>query len=252
MININLLERKWLNYKFKKILIFNIFVILTIIISLILYIYLFLFENNFLNKIMTKTSQTFTINNDKVEENLAQSKIIEKEKIKERKREEERIKKEKIKEEIIKEEKIKQEIREKEIIESVKNIKKIRKPYTPPAVQEKDIEKKEKKNFNIRINSKNFIFHMKKRFKSNKNPQIALTIANFYFNKKDYYRSGYWALVANKIDRRLDESWIIFAKSKVKLGKKKEALRILNSYYHNNPSALILTLIGNIKSNTLF
>jgi hypothetical protein len=58
-------------------------------------------------------------------------------------------------------------------------------------------------------------------------------------------------LSANKLDKNLDESWLLFAKSKAKLGKKQEAINILASYYKKSESAKAKVLIGQIKTGKI-
>jgi len=60
-----------------------------------------------------------------------------------------------------------------------------------------------------------------------------------------------WALSANKLNNSLEESWLLFAKSKAKLGKKKEALKILVSYYKKSNSIKAKRLIGQIQTGRI-
>jgi tetratricopeptide (TPR) repeat protein len=58
----------------------------------------------------------------------------------------------------------------------------------------------------------------------------AIKIATIYFNKKMYNNCIEWAKKANNINAEDEESWLLYAKSLVKLGKIKEAKKLLDSY----------------------
>ena len=56
----------------------------------------------------------------------------------------------------------------------------------------------------------------------------------------------------NDINKDDPDGWIIFAKSKAKLGQKKDALRVLEAYENKSPdNKEIQALISAIRSNTL-
>ena len=93
----------------------------------------------------------------------------------------------------------------------------------------------------------NYIETIKQKFSKSNKPREALLLAKAYYKDGKYKASEKWALTANKLDNSLAESWFIFAKSKVKLGKKREALKILVSYYKKNHSSKAKELIGQIK-----
>jgi tetratricopeptide (TPR) repeat protein len=97
----------------------------------------------------------------------------------------------------------------------------------------------------------NYITTMEAKFLRSKNPREAVLLAKAYYNKKNYKESEKWALSANKINSSLDESWLIFAKSKAKLGKRKEALSVLVSYYKKSHSSKAKALIGQIKTGKI-
>jgi hypothetical protein len=107
------------------------------------------------------------------------------------------------------------------------------------------------KKINFKSTSANYIQIMKQKFSKSKNPRDALLLAKAYYKKHQYRASEEWALSANKLDSKLEESWLLFAKSKAKLGKQKEALRILVSYYKKSHSSKAKRLIGQIKTGRI-
>jgi tetratricopeptide (TPR) repeat protein len=107
------------------------------------------------------------------------------------------------------------------------------------------------KKINMTTSSINYIETIKQKFIKTKKPREALLLAKAYYAKKEYSKSEEWALRANKLNSQLDESWLMFAKSKVKLGKRDEALKILVSYYRKTHSSTAKALIEKIKTERL-
>jgi len=107
------------------------------------------------------------------------------------------------------------------------------------------------KKIHFTSTSSNYIALMKQKFSKSKSPRDALLLAKAYFKKHQYSASEEWALSANKLDNSLEDSWLLFAKSKAKLGKKKEALKILVSYYKKSHSLKAKRLMGQIKTGRI-
>jgi tetratricopeptide (TPR) repeat protein len=107
------------------------------------------------------------------------------------------------------------------------------------------------KKINLNASSVNYIETMKNKFLKSKKPREALLLAKAFYTKGEYRESEKWALTANKLDSSNDESWHIFAKSKLKLGQKNEALKILSSYYKKSHSSKTKALIVKIKTGRL-
>ena len=87
-----------------------------------------------------------------------------------------------------------------------------------------------------------------RRFKKNNNPALSLFIAKRYYAIEDYEKSYNYALITNDIDSNIEQSWIIFAKSLVKLHKKQKAIKILNKYINHTHSHSAKLLLDNITS----
>jgi len=113
------------------------------------------------------------------------------------------------------------------------------------------LDSRKLKKINMTTTSVNYIETIKKKFISTKKPREALLLAKAYYAKRDYIQAEEWALRANKLNNKLDESWLLFAKSKAKLGKRDEALKILVSYYRKSHSSSAKALIEKIKTGRL-
>ncbi len=87
-----------------------------------------------------------------------------------------------------------------------------------------------------------------RRFKKNKNPTLSLFIAKKYYSLGEYQKSYNYALMTNEIDKDIEESWLIFAKSLVKLGQHELAVATLKSYLSSKNSTTAKTLLSKIES----
>jgi len=102
----------------------------------------------------------------------------------------------------------------------------------------------EKRLINIkREDSYKNIADVIKRFKKNNNPALSLFVAKKYYELGEYNKSYNYALVTNNINNKIESSWLIFAKSLVKLNKKDKAVKILKDYIktsHSNSAKILL------------
>jgi len=90
---------------------------------------------------------------------------------------------------------------------------------------------------------------VEQRFLKSHDIDDAFFLAKSYFNKEDYTKSAYWALETNKLDESHEESLLIFAESKVKLGNKSEGISILKRYIRKTNSNPAKDLLYKIQSN---
>ena len=117
---------------------------------------------------------------------------------------------------------------------------------------EQDISKpiiKKKKVSIIKISSSNAYRDVEKRFKRFHNINDSMFLANMYYKRKNYRKAIYWAMQTNKLDKNIEESWLIFAKSKVKLGKKNEAISVLKAYIKRSNSYEARKLLKKIMNS---
>ena len=89
---------------------------------------------------------------------------------------------------------------------------------------------------------------LKKEFKTKRSSDLALLIAKRYYAKKDYKNTIVWSLLANDIDPSNEESWLLFAKAKYKLGEKNAAMRALQSFINLYNSKQAKTLLREFQS----
>ena len=87
-----------------------------------------------------------------------------------------------------------------------------------------------------------------KRFQSNKSPALSLFIARKYYEFGDYSQAYNYALTTNQLNKKIEKSWIIFAKSLVKLHKKKDSIKILTQYINASHSNNAMILLNDIKT----
>jgi len=87
------------------------------------------------------------------------------------------------------------------------------------------------------------------RFRQSRDIDDALFLAKSYYKKGNYAKAEHWALETNKVDENIEESLLIFVKSKVKLGRKNEAIGILMSYVNKTDSIEAKNLLYKIKND---
>jgi tetratricopeptide (TPR) repeat protein len=85
------------------------------------------------------------------------------------------------------------------------------------------------------------------RFSKNNNPALSLFIAKKYYEMQNYHQSYNYALITNRINDNIEASWIVFAKSLVKLGRRDEAIKTLKSYFEYSKSTQAKTLLEEIE-----
>lgn len=87
-----------------------------------------------------------------------------------------------------------------------------------------------------------------KRFNINKNPALSLFIAKKYYQLNEYENAYNYALATNNIDSNIDESWIIFSKSLVKLNQKDKAIQTLEQYISYSKSQNAKMFLDDLKT----
>lgn len=87
-----------------------------------------------------------------------------------------------------------------------------------------------------------------KRFQKDKNPALSLFLAKKYYELGDYKNASNYALVTNKMNKDIEDSWLIFTKSLVKLNQKEKAVEILTKYVNSSKSNNAAVLLNEIQS----
>ncbi len=117
------------------------------------------------------------------------------------------------------------------------------------------LSKHVKKKIHIEVidagSKKNSLKEVEKRFRLAPDTDDSLFLARSYYKKRNYKKTEYWALQTNKLNDNIEESWLLFAKAKVKRGHRNEAIRILNAYVKRTNSAEAKVLLSKIKKGRL-
>ncbi len=107
-----------------------------------------------------------------------------------------------------------------------------------------------KKKIFIQVNEVVSIKSLKKRFYQTNSPTYAIMISKRYYEKKRYKESLKWSLIANELDSSNEDSWIMFAKSKVKLNQKKDAIDALSEYLRSYDSQRAESILQELIKRT--
>lgn len=89
-----------------------------------------------------------------------------------------------------------------------------------------------------------------RRFKDTSDPNLGLFIARYYYAQSNYNEAYNFALKTNNLNTKMDESWIIFSKSLVKLGKVDQAKKTLKLYIAESNSDTARALLDSIEQGT--
>lgn len=86
---------------------------------------------------------------------------------------------------------------------------------------------------------------------STTNINESLSLAQKAYNRGDYDSAIKWSLNSNELDKNNVDSWIIFAKSNYKKGKKDDALFALETFNKKKPTKQVQDIINQMKSGNL-
>lgn len=91
---------------------------------------------------------------------------------------------------------------------------------------------------------------LERRFKESSNPNLGLFIARYHYDHGNYSEAYNYALKTNTLNNKIEESWIIFAKALVKLGKTDQAKKTLQVYIGESGSDTARSLLNTIEQGT--
>ncbi len=91
------------------------------------------------------------------------------------------------------------------------------------------------------------IHEMEDRFKNNNSPYVGLYIARYYYDHGNYNEAYNYALKTNALNNSMEESWLLVAKSLVKLGKTDQAKRALQVYVSQSNSERARNLLDSLE-----
>ncbi len=86
------------------------------------------------------------------------------------------------------------------------------------------------------------------RFNRNNDPKLASYIAQSYYKKGNYKEAVRWSVTANSLDPAGEESWITFARAKVKLGERDEAIKALRVYLNQYSSRKVRSYLRRLEA----
>ncbi|MFA5233353.1 MAG: hypothetical protein WC390_03055 [Sulfurimonas sp.] len=139
-----------------------------------------------------------------------------------------------------------------EKIETKHSEPKIKKKQTEPKkeeIEEVILNIDKKSSINIARNDEmEDVAHVIKRFNINHNPALSLFVAKKYYQLGDYEQAYNYALITNDINNNIEESWLIFSKSLVKINKKEMAIETLKRYISHSHSSQARQLLDEIQA----
>ena len=112
----------------------------------------------------------------------------------------------------------------------------------PPSLD----EVKPKGMIKIETKEMNSIEYLKEKYEKTHSIVYALMLSEEYYLTKNYQESNKWAIISNNLDAENEKSWILFAKTKVKLGRKDDAITALKAYVKNNKSQAAQALLNQL------
>ena len=118
--------------------------------------------------------------------------------------------------------------------------------YVPPPVM-KSNNHEGSLSINRNNESKLDINDLQRRFKETSNANLGLFIARYYYDHGNYDEAYNYALKTNNLNNRIDESWILFSKSLVKLGRTDQAKKTLQLYISQSNSEAARALLDTIE-----
>lgn len=121
-------------------------------------------------------------------------------------------------------------------------------PPSTPVIQSTPSIKKSESTLTISRNeSKLDIEELQARFKETSNANLGLFITRYYYDHGNYSEAYNYALKTNAVNSKIDESWILFSKSLVKLGKSDQAKKTLQLYISQSNSEEAKELLNGIE-----
>jgi hypothetical protein len=94
----------------------------------------------------------------------------------------------------------------------------------------------------------NTLEYLIERFNQTRDPKLASYIAQSFYKKGNYEETVRWAIIANSIEPASEESWILFAKAKVNLGQKEDAIKALKIYLNQYSSRKVKSYLQTLET----
>lgn len=90
-----------------------------------------------------------------------------------------------------------------------------------------------------------------KAYTANPKYETALAVARDFYAKSDYSDAAVWAKKANQLNREAEEAWLLYARSYYALGRKTEAVGVLELYLNYKDSKAAKELLRSWKQAPL-
>ncbi|WP_201353100.1 CDC27 family protein [Hydrogenimonas urashimensis] len=111
------------------------------------------------------------------------------------------------------------------------------------------VEPKRKSSLLIQTKrTNNTLEYLIERFNQKRDPKLATYIAQSFYKKGNYNETVRWSIVANSLDPSSEESWLLFAQAKVKLGQKEDAINALRIYLNQYSSKKVKSYLQTLES----
>jgi len=133
-------------------------------------------------------------------------------------------------------------IKKPEIINS-----KIEKKIAIPKIKKQLPIIKEKKKINIIVKSLENEDSLLKKNQANENFETTLNLSKYYFKKSKFEKAILWSKKANHYKASSFKPWLIYAKAKIKLNKKDEAIKAVETFLSYFNSDVAQKFLQNIK-----
>jgi tetratricopeptide (TPR) repeat protein len=92
--------------------------------------------------------------------------------------------------------------------------------------------------------------YLRKKFYASNDVKYAFAIAERFLEMKKYKEALKWSLIANELAPESDRSWLLFAKTKLKMGKRQDAINILQAYLKTYDSNKVSRFLKKIVSKS--
>lgn len=114
----------------------------------------------------------------------------------------------------------------------------------------KPVETKvQKKKVFISSEEGHSISFIKKKFYATNNAIFSIKLAKHFYASEKYEQALKWALITNEIDAKSEESWVMFAQIKEKMGRRQDAINALTEYLKHENSVKVSKLLKNLRES---
>ena len=93
----------------------------------------------------------------------------------------------------------------------------------------------------------NTLDYLIERFNQSRDPKLATYIAQSFYKKGNYQETVKWSVIANSIEPSNEESWLLFAKAKAKLGQREDAISALRIYLNQYSSRKVKSYLESLE-----